>query len=140
MIATSLHARIVAAAYGVPRVSLAKPKPTRYARLWDPDMPFDVALEGLDAAVEAACARRSSPTPSSTRRASPAPLTRTSRTSLGWSGAQGREGVTQRLADRHEPQLRPSPASSPRGGSRHCAATSTDGRPESPRAARRLFR
>ena len=36
VIGTSLHVRIVAAAYGVPRVSLAKPKPTRYARLWDP--------------------------------------------------------------------------------------------------------
>ena len=42
---TSLHVRIVAAAYGVPRVSLAKPKPTRYARHWDPDMPYEVGLE-----------------------------------------------------------------------------------------------
>ena len=57
VVGTSLHVRIVAAAYGVPRVSLSKPKPTRYARLWDPDMPFDVALEGLDAAIEAALAR-----------------------------------------------------------------------------------
>ena len=31
VVGTSLHVRIVAAAYGVPRVSLAKPKPTRYA-------------------------------------------------------------------------------------------------------------
>ena len=53
-IGTSLHVRIVAAAYGVPRVSLAKPKPTRYARQWDPGMPFDVGVEQLDAAVEAA--------------------------------------------------------------------------------------
>ena len=57
VVGTSLHVRIVAAAYGVPRVSLAKPKPTRYAALWDPDMPFDVAPEDLDAAVEAALAR-----------------------------------------------------------------------------------
>ena len=61
VIGTSLHVRIVAAAYGVPRVSLAKPKPTRYARLWDPGMPFGVALGELDAAVEAALARASRP-------------------------------------------------------------------------------
>ena len=36
VVGTSLHVRIVAAAYGVPRVSLSKPKPTRYAKLWDP--------------------------------------------------------------------------------------------------------
>ena len=53
-IGTSLHVRIVAAAYGVARVSLAKPKPTRYARQWDPGMPYGVGVEDLDAAVEAA--------------------------------------------------------------------------------------
>jgi len=56
-IGTSLHVRIVAAAHGVPRVSLAKPKPTRYARQWDPDMPFDAGLEDIDAGVEAALRR-----------------------------------------------------------------------------------
>jgi len=56
-IGTSLHVRIVAAAFGVPRVSLPKPKPTRYARQWDPDMPFDVPLTDLDEAVEAARGR-----------------------------------------------------------------------------------
>lgn len=56
-IGTSLHVRIVAAAHGVPRVSLAKPKPTRYARQWDPDMPFDTGLDDLDAAVETALRR-----------------------------------------------------------------------------------
>ena len=61
VIGTSLHVRIVAAAYGVPRVSLAKPKPTRYARLWDPGMPFGVALGELDAAVEAALERAARP-------------------------------------------------------------------------------
>lgn len=61
VIGTSLHVRIVAAAYGVPRVSLAKPKPTRYARLWDPDMPHGVGLGDLDAAVEAALARAARP-------------------------------------------------------------------------------
>ena len=60
-IGTSLHVRIVAAAHGVPRVSLAKPKPTRYARQWDPDMPFDAGLEDLDAAVEAALRRARRP-------------------------------------------------------------------------------
>jgi hypothetical protein len=38
-------------------VSLPKPKPTRYAKNWDADMPYDVGLGDLDAAVEAACAR-----------------------------------------------------------------------------------
>jgi polysaccharide pyruvyl transferase WcaK-like protein len=57
VVGTSLHVRIVAAAYGVARVSLAKPKPTRYARLWDAEMPFNVAVEDLDDAVEAALAR-----------------------------------------------------------------------------------
>ena len=61
VIGTSLHVRIVAAAYGVPRLSLPKFKPTRYAKLWDPDMPFEVSLGELDAAVEAACARARRP-------------------------------------------------------------------------------
>ena len=61
VIGTSLHVRIVAASYGVPRVSLAKPKPTRYARLWDPGMPFGVELGELDAAVEAALERATRP-------------------------------------------------------------------------------
>jgi hypothetical protein len=60
-VGTSLHVRIVAAAHGVPRVSLAKPKPTRYARLWDPDMPFGVGLDDLDGAIEAARARARTP-------------------------------------------------------------------------------
>jgi hypothetical protein len=53
--------RIVAAAYGVPRVSLSKPKPTRYARLWDSEMPFDVGLGELDEAIGAAIARAATP-------------------------------------------------------------------------------
>ena len=35
MIGTSLHVRIVAAAYGVPRVTMRRAKPTRYAARWD---------------------------------------------------------------------------------------------------------
>ena len=61
VVGTSLHVRIVAAAYGVPRVSLSKPKPTRYAKLWDAAMPFDVALEQLDDAVAAAIALAATP-------------------------------------------------------------------------------
>jgi hypothetical protein len=37
-------------------VTLARWKPTQYARTWDRDMPFDVGLAGLDAAVAAAVA------------------------------------------------------------------------------------
>lgn len=54
VIGTSLHVRIIAAAYGVPRVSLARWKPAQYARTWDPDMPYGVALDDLDAAIAAA--------------------------------------------------------------------------------------
>jgi hypothetical protein len=54
VIGTSLHVRIIACAYGIPRVTLSRTKPTRYARVWDPHMPFDVSLAGLDAAVGAA--------------------------------------------------------------------------------------
>lgn len=57
VIGSSLHMRVIAAAYGVPRISLRRPKPTRYARTWDPHMPFDVTLGRLDAAVEAAIDR-----------------------------------------------------------------------------------
>ena len=57
VIGTSLHVRIVAGAYGVPRVTLTKRKPTEYARSWDSDMPYDVALNDLDHAIEAAVAR-----------------------------------------------------------------------------------
>jgi hypothetical protein len=58
VIASSLHVRIVAAAYDVPRVSLARRKVSRYATTWDPDMPFGVTPETLDGAVERALAFR----------------------------------------------------------------------------------
>jgi polysaccharide pyruvyl transferase WcaK-like protein len=56
VVGTSLHVRIIAAAYGVPRVTLSRHKPTQYARTWDPEMPFDVGLDDLDDAVDAALA------------------------------------------------------------------------------------
>ena len=61
VVASSLHVRIVAAAFGIGRVSLARPKTTRYARTWDADMPFDVGPDGLDAAVARAIARAEEP-------------------------------------------------------------------------------
>ncbi|SDT50634.1 polysaccharide pyruvyl transferase family protein [Jiangella sp. DSM 45060] len=60
VIGTSLHLRIVACAYAVPRVTLSiflSTKPDRYARLWDPHMPYGVLLDDLDAAVNNALAR-----------------------------------------------------------------------------------
>ncbi|SDU63253.1 polysaccharide pyruvyl transferase family protein [Jiangella alkaliphila] len=57
VIGTSLHLRIVASAYDVPRVTLSvfvSDKPTRYARLWDDIMPFDVSLDEMGDAVNAA--------------------------------------------------------------------------------------
>jgi hypothetical protein len=53
-IGTSLHVRVIAAAYGVPRVSLARPKVTRYAQTWDAAMPYGVTLDRIDDAVDAA--------------------------------------------------------------------------------------
>lgn len=61
VIGTSLHVRIVSSAYGVPRVTLVRPKSTRYARHWDPLMPYDVALSDLDGAAAAALAAGSRP-------------------------------------------------------------------------------
>ncbi len=57
VVASSLHVRIVASAYAVPRVSLARPKVTRYAQTWDPVMPHGVTLDQLDAALGRAFAR-----------------------------------------------------------------------------------
>ena len=64
VIGPSLHLRIPAAAYNVPRVSLSPnniavlpagyDRVTNYARLWDPYMPYDVPLHQLDQAIETA--------------------------------------------------------------------------------------
>jgi len=54
VVSSSLHVRIVAAAYDVPRLTFTRPKPTRYAMLWDPAMPYDVEVADLDRAVATA--------------------------------------------------------------------------------------
>ncbi len=56
----SLHGRIIASAYGVPRVSLAKPKVDAYARDWDPEQPYGVGPRTLAESVARALA---TPTP-----------------------------------------------------------------------------
>ncbi|HEY8454770.1 MAG TPA: polysaccharide pyruvyl transferase family protein [Actinopolymorphaceae bacterium] len=61
VIGTSLHVRIVASAYGIPRVSLSRAKVNRYARHWDPDMPYDVGLDDLDTAIGQAMSVASRP-------------------------------------------------------------------------------
>lgn len=50
-IGTSLHGRVVSAAYYVPRVGLATPKLDTYSSEWDADMPFGVEPGSLPAAV-----------------------------------------------------------------------------------------
>ena len=61
VIGTSLHVRILACAYAIPRVTLARTKPTQYARRWDPDMPYGVTLDGLDDAMATALANGDKP-------------------------------------------------------------------------------
>lgn len=56
VIGTSLHVRIVAAAYGLPRVTMRRVKPTRYATHWDDQMPFDVRIDDFEDAIGAALA------------------------------------------------------------------------------------
>lgn len=57
VIGSSLHMRIIAASYGVPRVSLARPKVDAYAAHWDGDMPYGATPETLDDAIAGALAR-----------------------------------------------------------------------------------
>lgn len=57
---SSLHGRIIAAAYDIPRVSFAKPKLNRYISHWDPQMPYGVSLSQMrDQAAEALNAPKS---------------------------------------------------------------------------------
>lgn len=46
-IGTSLHGRIVASAYSVPRISLENKKVAQYTRLWDNKLPYNVSLNEL---------------------------------------------------------------------------------------------
>ena len=61
VIGTSLHVRVVAASYGVARVSLERRKVTAYAAAWDDAMPAGVELRSLDSAVAAALAAAERP-------------------------------------------------------------------------------
>jgi hypothetical protein len=56
VVGTSLHVRIIAAAYGLPRVTLRRPKPAKYATVWDDLMPFNVEDDDVDDAIGAALA------------------------------------------------------------------------------------
>lgn len=51
-ISTSLHVRIVSAAYGVPRLSLENDKVAQYVKQWDNAWPFAVSLEQLAKQVQ----------------------------------------------------------------------------------------
>lgn len=53
---SSLHGRVVAIAYGVPRVSLPNKKVRNYATLWDPEFPIDTLWEDWEDACRLACA------------------------------------------------------------------------------------
>lgn len=53
-IGTSLHGRIIAASYNVPRISLLNKKVSRYAESWDNMYPHGVAIDAVLSAVEAA--------------------------------------------------------------------------------------
>lgn len=46
-IGTSLHGRIVATAYSVPRISLENKKVAQYANLWDNEFPYNISLNEL---------------------------------------------------------------------------------------------
>lgn len=105
VIGSSLHVRIVACAYGVPRVSLQRAKLTRYARTWDPAMPFDVAPESLDGAVDAAIAHAATAGAAEHSAA----LARDAHENLerlaGLVRTTAADGVADRLAERRHHQL-----------------------------------
>jgi hypothetical protein len=46
-IGSSLHLRIVSAAFAVPRVSLKVEKMTKYCQIWDDGQPYDIELENI---------------------------------------------------------------------------------------------
>ncbi|WP_425840698.1 polysaccharide pyruvyl transferase family protein [Microbacterium sp. PA5] len=55
-IGSSLHGRIISAAYGVPRVSFAKRKVDDYVRTWDADMPWRIDHTQMNEAAAQALA------------------------------------------------------------------------------------
>jgi hypothetical protein len=61
VVGSSLHVRIIAAAYDRPRISLRRQKVSRYAEYWDPHMPYDVTPQGLAEAVAGAQAHGADP-------------------------------------------------------------------------------
>lgn len=46
-IGTSLHGRIIAASYSIPRISISNTKVSEYAMQWDNELPYDVGLDDL---------------------------------------------------------------------------------------------
>lgn len=46
-IGTSLHGRIIAISYSIPRVSLTNKKVAEYAKYWDKDLPYNIGLNDL---------------------------------------------------------------------------------------------
>jgi len=53
---TSLHGRIIAASYGVRRISFVNQKVTTYAKYWDGTQPYDIKIEDLKTATITALA------------------------------------------------------------------------------------
>lgn len=59
-IGTSLHGRIIAITYAIPRISLENKKVAQYASLWDKELPYDVSLNQLINSCEIAFSFHSS--------------------------------------------------------------------------------
>lgn len=53
-VGTSLHGRIIAASYGVPRISLFNKKVSYYAETWDTESPHGITLEQVVSQIAAA--------------------------------------------------------------------------------------
>lgn len=60
-IGTSLHGRIIAGSYSLPRVSLNNLKVAKYAATWDPHFPVNVTFDGLIESVSEALDLAQSP-------------------------------------------------------------------------------
>ena len=109
VIGTSLHVRIIAAAYGLPRVTLRRAKPAKYATHWDDKMPFNVRVNELDDAVGAALAAgRAAGGPGGVGRAQPPGRRATcGRSPSGWrswsrvAGTPEREQLAERRQQRY---------------------------------------